>query len=305
MTEFYTLKDAQADLTIAAINCAVLLAPYSATPALTLESPIDGSLDIPPLYVSMGHLEKKAGVNFVNDIEEKDIDAYGEPEPIRNIISRRKISFDFSMYQNQRNVLETYWAADFSQVQPSQFGGVVMEAPALPGNIFYRAVVIAMDNRDNRPIYPYWLMPKVKLSKVDNQQLNDDGVIEYHPTLTAFKDDVLGYSVAQGFSGPGWRDNVARAGFAPLPSKLTISPTSPSLTVAAGNGHTAQLMVVDANTINYTPDCVYVSSAPSVATVSATGLVTAVSAGSATITATLNPVGGAPALTGTVAVTAA
>uniref|UniRef100_UPI003D3CC0EC Tail Tube Protein (gp13) n=2 Tax=Mycolicibacterium smegmatis (strain ATCC 700084 / mc(2)155) TaxID=246196 RepID=UPI003D3CC0EC len=300
MTDFYTIKDAQADLAIAPLNLTVLLAPYSTTPATTLESPTDGSLAIPPGYKSVGHFEKQAGLTLGNEFDSKDIEAYGEPEPIRTIINKRTTTFDFAMYQNQRNVLELIWTQDFSNIQPSEFGGIVLEAPKVPKNIYYRAILVGMDDRNDRPIWLYWLMPKVKLDKLDNQTLNDDNVIEYKPTLKAFRDDVVGYSVAQGFAGPGWRDLVATAGFGEALTALTITPGSPTVTVATGASHTAQLLVEGDNGINYTPDVVFTSSAPDKASVSAAGLVTGVAAGSATITATK----GALTATATVTVTA-
>ncbi|AGT12622.1 major tail protein [Mycobacterium phage Whirlwind] len=286
MTDFYTIKDAQADLAIAPLNLTVLLAPYSTTPALTLESPTDGSLTIPEGYKSVGHFQKAAGLTLGNEFDSKDIEAYGEPEPIRTIINKRTTTFDFSMYQNQRNVLELIWTQDFSDVQPSEFGGIVLEAPKVPKNIYYRAILVGLDDRNDREVWVYWLMPKVKLDKLDNQTLNDDNVLEYKPTLKAFRDDTAGYSVAQGFAGPGWRDIVAQAGFGQALTALSITPGSPAVTVTAGPTHTAQLLVEGDNGINYTPDVVFTSSAPDKATVSASGLVTGVAAGSATITAT-------------------
>lgn len=211
-TDFASLKDAQADLAFAPLNLTVLLAPYSADPAETLEG-TDGNLDVPAEYVSVGHFQKKAGLSLSTDMQSQDIEAYGEADPIRTIISRRKTSFDFTMYQNQKNVLELIWTADFSDVTPTTHGGVVLKAPSTPKNRYYRAAVLGQDDRDGKEIWIYWLMPKVKLEKVDNQTLNDDNVLEYKPTLTAFKDDELGYSVAQGFAGPGWKEVLALTGF--------------------------------------------------------------------------------------------
>lgn len=283
--DFYTIKDAQADLAIAPLNLTVLLAPYSVTPALTLESPVDGSLLIPEGYKSVGHFQKQAGLTLGNEFDSTDVEAYGEPEPIRTITSKRTTTFDFAMQQNQRNVLELIWTQDFSRVEPSEFGGVVLEAPKVPKNIYYRAILVAMDDRNDREVWVYWLMPKVKLDRLDNQTLNDDNVLEYKPTLKAFRDDVVGYSVAQGFAGPGWRDIVATAGFGRALTELSITPGAPEVTVTVGASHTAQLLVEGDNGINYTPDCVFTSSDPSKATVSQSGLVTGVAAGSATITA--------------------
>ena len=299
MTDFYTIKDGQADLAIAPLNLTVLLAPYSTTPAVTLEDPADGSLTIPAGYQSVGHFQKQAGLTLGNEFDSKDIEAYGEPEPIRTIINKRTTMFDFSMYQNQRNVLELIWTQDFSDLMPSDFGGIVMEAPKVPKNIYYRAILVGMDDRNDREIWMYWLLPKVKLDKLDSQTLNDDNVLEYKPSLKAFRDDVAGYSVAQGFAGPGWRDVVATAGFATTLTALDMTPAAPSITVSAGAGHTVQMVVEGDNGINYTPDCVFVSSDPLKATVSSTGLVTGVATGSTTITAT--KVG--TALTDTAAVT--
>jgi hypothetical protein len=211
-TDFLTLKDARADLALAPLNLTVLLAPYSADPAETLEG-ADGSLDVPAEYESVGHFQKKAGLTLSTDMSSQDIEAYGEMDPIRNIISRKKTMFDFVMFENKKLVLEVIHSADFSDVTPSANGGVVLPAPSTPKNRYYRAILVGHDDTDDGEVFIYWLMPKVKLDKVDNQTLNDDNVLEYKPTLTAFKDDDLGYSVAQGFCGPGWKALADAAGF--------------------------------------------------------------------------------------------
>lgn len=212
MTDFNTLKDAQADLAFAPLNLTVLLAPYSATPIETVEG-TDGSLDVPVEYVSVGHFEKAGGLSIGTDMQSQDIEAYGESDPIRTIISRRKTTISFSMYQSQRNVLELIWAEDYSDVTQSAHGGVVLAAPTTPKNRYYRALLLGQDDREEGEVWVYWLMPKVKLESVDSQTLNDDNVLMYKPTLTAFKDEVLGYSVAQGFAGPGWAALATAAGF--------------------------------------------------------------------------------------------
>lgn len=285
MSEFYTIKDAQADLAVAPLNLTVLLAPYSVDPALTLESPVDGSLVIPPGYKSVGHFEKQAGLVLGNEFDSKDIEAYGEPEPIRTIINKRTTTFEFSMFQNQRNVLELVWAEDYSNVEPSEFGGIVLEAPKVPKNIYYRAILVGLDDRNDKEVWVYWLLPKVKLDRLDNQTLNDDNVLEYKPTLKAFRDETAGYSVAQGFAGPGWREIVNTAGFGANLTELSITPASIEVTASAGATHTAQLLVEGNNGINYTSDCVFASSDPTKATVSRSGLVTGVAEGAAVITA--------------------
>jgi uncharacterized protein YjdB len=59
-----------------------------------------------------------------------------------------------------------------------------------------------------------------------------------------------------------------------------------SITAAAGAGHTQQLTVTDSNGVDRTATATYNSTVPAKATVSATGLITGVSAGATNVTAT-------------------
>lgn len=295
--DFYSIKDPRPDLVLAPLNLIALFAPIDATPALTLESPTDGSLDVPVAYRSLGHFEKKAGVGIGNEFDSKDIEAYGEPEPIRVIKNKRTTTFEVSLFENSLDVLGIVWTEDFSNITPSEFGGVVLPAPKQPKNIYYRCILLGLDDRNDREVWVYWLLPRVQLEKVDNQTLNDDNVIEYKVTMKASKDPVLGYSVAQGFAGPGWRDIVDQARFGQPLTSLSATPASVSVTVASGASHTAQLVIEGDNGINYTPDCKFESLDPTKATVSASGLVTGVATGSTSVTATKG------ALTKTITVT--
>jgi uncharacterized protein YjdB len=58
------------------------------------------------------------------------------------------------------------------------------------------------------------------------------------------------------------------------------------VTAAAGANKTKQLKVLDSNGQNVTAGCTFVSATPAKATVSATGLVTGVAAGTSVVTAT-------------------
>lgn len=60
---------------------------------------------------------------------------------------------------------------------------------------------------------------------------------------------------------------------------------------------TTQLVITGDNGLNYTPLCSFTSSDPTKATVSSSGLITGVAAGSATITATYLPAGATEPLT--------
>ncbi len=306
MADFETIRDAKNELVLADLHLAVLFAPLS-TPALeTLEDPSTGDIVTLTGYKSAGIMEKAAGLSITNDIESQDIEGYGEAEPVRTIINKRSTQFQATFLETNITTLEKYWGTTFSNVVPSTHGGVVLEAPALPKNVYYRCILFGQDDVDDDPLYTYFIFPRVKLQSVDNQELKDDGAVAYTMTFQAFRDSNVGFSVAQGWCGPGWLHLVSRAGFVAAPTgSLTVAAVTGdlSVTASAGADHTVQLKVTGSNGMNYTPLCTFTSSDPTKATVSQSGLVTGVATGSSTITAKYLPAGSNTELTGTASIT--
>jgi hypothetical protein len=305
MADFETIRDAKNELVLADLHLAVLFAPSSTAALSTLEDPSTGDVVALTGYRSAGLMEKSAGVSITNDTENTDIEAYGDAEPVRTIINKKTVSFQATFLETNITTLEKFWGKSFSNIIPTSHGGVVLEAPSLPKNVYYRCILFGQDDVDDAPLYTYWLMPRVKLDSVDNQDLKDDGAVTYTLTFKAFRDSVAGFSVAQGWCGPGWTHLVSRAGFVAAPTgSLVVTAVSGdlSVTAAAGADHTVQLKAVGNNGINYTPlVSSWVSADPTKCTVSSSGLVTGVSAAASTaITATYLPAGASSPITGTV-----
>lgn len=302
MPDFQTIRDAKNDLVLSNQQFAVLF-DSQVNPAVTTLEDANGDLLLPASAQSAGIIEKSAGVALAHDMTNSEIEGYGEADPVRTIVSKRSITFEADFLETNRVVLEKYWGTVFGpdNLAVSARGGVTIEAPTLPKNIFYRAYLVGLDDVNGQDLYTYYIMPRVKLTNVANQDNKDDGAISYQMTFQAFRDASVGFSVLQGWCGPGWRSLVHKTGFVAPPTSITPANATETVTSTAGVNKTKQLVITGSNGINYTPDCSYVSSAPSKATVSATGLVTGVAAGSATVTATYNGV--TPALTATVNVT--
>lgn len=306
MVDFETIRDAKNELILADLHLAVLFAPYSTEPISTLEDSATGDIVDLSAYRSAGIMEKGAGMSITNNIDSKDIEGYGESEPVRTIINKRVTDFKATFLETNVTTLEKYWGTTFSDVVPSTHGGVVLEAPALPKNIYYRCILLGQDDVDDDPLYTYWIMPRVKLQSVDNQDIKDDGAITYDLTFRAFREASLGFSVAQGWCGPGWLHLVSRAGFAPVPTALTVTAaTGDDLSVTADTGadHTVQLKAVGDNGLNYTPLARFTSSDPTKASVTSGGLVTGVASGSVTVTASYLPAGSVTDITGSASIT--
>lgn len=286
MADYETIRDARADLIRANMHFIILFDHMDNAVVETLEDVSTGDLEVPETAESAGTLEKKAGVSLIHDMDSTEVEAYGEGDPVRTIISKRKISFEAEFLETNRVVLERFWATYFtegSNLDTSAHGGVVIKAPTLPRNLYYRAYLVASDDVNGEDLYAYYILPKVQLSKVDNQDSKDDAPVTYKMTFTAFRDKAAGFTVAQGWCGPGWRRLVDQTGFVAETTGINMLPATATLSVAG----TQQLTVTGVpNGINRTPDCTFVSATPAKATVDADGLVTAVAAGSSVITAT-------------------
>lgn len=300
MADFDTLLDAHDELVTADLRAAIFFAPMTVACPTTLEDPTTGDLVIPVGFESAGMIEKGAGVSLTHDTDSTDIEAYGFAEPVRTIISKKTISFDADFLETRKTVIEKFWAGTFAQYGTvSAKGGVTFRAPRLPRNIFYRCLIVGLDDVDGADLYPYWVFPKVKLDDVDNQSLKDDGAQSYKMTFKGQTDAVAGFPVLQGWCGPGWRKLVHKTGFVAKPTSIDSTPATATIAVAA----TQQITTIASNGVNITPDCTYTSATPAKATVNpTTGLVTGVQSGSAVITVTFPYAGGA-ALTDTVAIT--
>lgn len=301
MSDFEDVRAAQRDLVLSKLSLAVLFAPIETQAISTIEDPTNGELATLTGYTGAGIIEKDAGLSITNDIDSSDIEGYGEIEPVRTIIKSRKTSFNASFIETNRQVIEKYWGVnlDSSNLTVSAHGGTTVKAPPRPKNIHYRCILIGQDDVNGFDLYPYWILPKVKLSEVDNMDLKDDGPIEYRMTFQAFKDAGLGASVIQGWCGPGWRKLIDKSGFVSPPTAIDVTATGGA---SVAEGATKQLVVTADNGINRTPDATFSSATPAKATVDSSGLVTGVAAGTSVITATYQPPSGS-ALTDTITIT--
>jgi len=304
---FESIRAANNDLIRAHLHFAILFDDYSNVCPTTLEDTVTGQLLIPTTAQSAGIIEKKAGVSIMHQMDNAEIEGYGDAEPVRTIISKRTVSFDALYLETNLTVLEKFWGTDFGiadgNMTVSTHGGVTITAPNLPQNIFYRAYLVTEDDINGNEIFAYYILPKVKLTKVENQASKDNDAVSYKMTFQAFRDTFLGFSVLQGWCGPGFVLLVDQAGFVAAPTAISATPATESLSVASQGATGVQLVITGSNGINYTPLCTFSSSAVADATVSAAGLVKPVAAGSATVTATYTPPGATVPLTATVAVT--
>ncbi|WP_157662866.1 phage tail tube protein [Prescottella equi] len=246
-----SVKNARDELLISALDLAVILAPYGTDIPDSLSGPDMELLPFTPEWEGQGLIEKKAGVDITNESDSTPIESYGELDPTKMIKGKKTTTIDYTAQQSGRSQLEVYWSADYSDVVPdAQSGEVRLPAPSAPNIIYYSAILLGQDGGPGEEIYPYWICPKVSVTKTGKQSLTPEGIITYPGTLTAYKSRIHGYSIAQGFCGTGWKNlvDLGVTGFSsgnPVNEiqKITIegSPTGGTFTLSHGGPATSAI----------------------------------------------------------------
>lgn len=291
-----TFQLGQSDLELAACDTRVLLEPRSGTAPLTsLEDLTSGGLDLAKIgpaskFVTVGNHEKKAGVKLSGKPTVNDIKSAGKGSPTRKLVSEAPKGITYIPQETKLINLQNAWGFTPSALSaPSVKGGITIAIPNLPARTLWRAVLLANDTYNGKDIFLYWIANLAEVGEREDQNLVDSNVIEYPVTLNFDTDSAVGVPVIFGACGDGFRDLMAATdtgGFYPAVTGITVTPSSTSATVSAGVNHTKQLTVTDSNSLDRTATATYVSSDPTKATVTPTGLVTGVAVGSATVTAT-------------------
>ena len=286
----------QSDLELAACDTRVLLAPrFGTAPLTTLEDPVNGGIDLSKIgsssnFVTVGNHEKKAGVKLSNKPTVNDIKSAGKGSPTRKLASESAKGITYVPQELKLVNLQNSWGFDLDYVSaPSSKGGITIGIPELPSRIQWRVVLLAWDTYNGNDLFLYWIANLAEVGDRNDVDLVDSNVIEQGVSLSFDTDPAVGLPVIFGACGQGFADLMAATdtgGLYPAVTGITVSPTTASITAAAGASHTTQLTVTDSNSLDRTATATYSSSAAAKATVSATGLVTGVSSGSATITAT-------------------
>lgn len=136
-----------------------------------------------------------------------------------------------------------------------------------------RVLLLAQDTTRNIIFARYF--PRVKVTAFADQSMQRATEYMYDLTFDAYKDNTFGTSSCWFAGGTGWAGLVAAG------TTITVTPTTATLSLA---GVKTQQLAVTSGATNVTGSATFVSSNPAVATVNSSGLVTGVSAGTATVT---------------------
>ena len=297
MSGISALQGGQADLELESADAAVLLCPYVGTsPILTLEDAAAGGLDLLKIgpttpFQTVGNWTKDDGVTLLNSPTIIDIDSHGKGSPTKKIASKAPKGITYTPQETNLLNLQNYWGFPLSAVSgPSAFGGVTIAIPELPYGLLWRCVLLSYASYNGLDIIKYWIANRASVGDRKDSQMQDSNVDRLGVSLSFETDPAVpGVPVIFGMCGAGFQalgtSNKTGFNFSASPlSGIALTPSTAAIDVS--DATTAQLTVVDSNGQNRTASAVYGTSDEMIATVSTTGLVHPVGAGSATITAT-------------------
>ncbi|MEV0367508.1 Ig-like domain-containing protein [Nocardia fusca] len=301
-TTFLELKQKNDPLVVSALDWLVLLHKWEPGAPYMPEFLTDASgvlQTLPAGWVSAGEIQKAAGVNLTPETQTSNIEGYGSPGPRRTLVTGENFTIDWFAQEWKKINLEMWHNTDMSTVAAAPGQGFKARKKSQLQVTYYSVILIAYDGMPTAEVLPFFMYPKASVTQRAAMAGQQGAELGLPMTLTIFDDAAYdsgdGAMYDFGVCGAGFDDLAVASGFAAAASSITVHPSTADL----ADGELLQLTVIDSNGYDRTGECTWSSSAPLDATVSTSGLVTAVDPGTATITATLG------ALTDTCAVTVA
>lgn len=209
-----SLKDKHDNLVLRGQDVAVLAAPYGTTLPTSITSDAQGNLaPLPAGWKSVGEIEEAAGLTITPDVQTGNLRGYGSRGDRRVWITQESVTIGFTAQESTALNLEMFWDVSFEGgIDPST--GEQMVKKSYAGAMKYWSLLaIAEDENEDGIILPYWLFPKVTVTKKDAVKLDVEGGIVYPFEFTAFEDpDFAGY-MGIGHAGAGFAQIALDGGF--------------------------------------------------------------------------------------------
>ncbi|MBS4103269.1 phage tail tube protein [Tsukamurella paurometabola] len=216
MATVKSLKDKNDDLVVVAGDMAMIATKYKKGAIPTSITDASGVLiPLPVDWESAGELEQKAGAKVSPNTKTTDILGYGSLPARRVVKTSEAVELAVTAQEARKINQAMFWGtdpdADFD-VDPVS-GEVKMLKSASAKMTYWSVILIGHDDGTYGDVYPFWIFPKMTVTKADSVTLSMEDAVSYPLTLTAFEDADFGGYVATGWAGPGAKALNAAAGF--------------------------------------------------------------------------------------------
>jgi hypothetical protein len=213
--DIVSLKDAFDPLVFMGRDACVLIAKYGAgtIPAGITTNPAGDLMALPANWRSAGELDQKAGISITPDLKTADVVGYGNLGTRRTVPTGNSVSLAFTAQETRALNLELFWGTDFSNVAPNANGEVLSKVGYSSKLNYYSVIVIAQDENEFGEVFPYWIFPKMTVTKTDALKFSMEDALNYPITMTAYEDKPYGGFIGVGHAGAGFHAVAAHGGF--------------------------------------------------------------------------------------------
>jgi len=244
VTDFLTLKAKNDPLVTAPLNSLVLLHKWSSGAAYIPTSITDstGALQALPGgatgWRTAGELQKKAGLDMTPNQKNTDIEGLGSAAPRRTIATSQGLDLDFTAQEWRKVNMEMFYGTDLSAITADPVSGEWRgHKSASLTQQYWSAIVLAFDGIPGSEVYPFWIYPKLAVTKTGKISLQDGSEIAFPSTLTVYNDTA--FISSDGVKAPLYDFGVAGIGnLALAPSAGFTVPVNEVQTVTVGGSPT-------------------------------------------------------------------
>lgn len=208
-----SLKNKNDDLVVVSGDLAMIVTKYRKGAIPTSITNAAGELiALPADWESAGELEQKSGAKISPNTKTSDILGYGSLPARRVVKTSEAVELSVTAQESRKITQSMFWGSDDFDVDPVS-GETRLTKSASSKLLYFSVILIGHDDTGSGDIYPYWIFPKMTVTKSDSITLSMEEAVSYPLTLTAYEDKDFGGYVATGMAGAGWKALNAAAGF--------------------------------------------------------------------------------------------
>ncbi len=215
-TTFDALTTRNSDLIRKTLDAVVFVAAMTVTPPTAITSGATGQLQtLPTGYKDIGWMDASNAVNLATGVTASPVDSFGSLYPTRSDITKMNQTITITAQETKAVTMGLYSQVDMTGVTADATSGeIVYSDPIRPSTIFYRLLIMWVDNSGTDSIYGAVSFPRVSVTGVADMKMTmGTDAMSRGLTFTSYPDATLGHARRNFLGGPGILARKTAMGF--------------------------------------------------------------------------------------------